>query len=149
MRYMCIDLGQRYTGLAVGDDATDIALPLDVIEARNDEVRMAALARAIDNQGADALVLGLPLNMDGTDGPAATEVRVFAKILRTTFKLEVHLVDERLSSHAAEHVLRDITLTRSKRKKARHAMAAVVILRDFLAVGRGHGPRESIDPPGS
>lgn len=140
MRYLCIDLGQRYTGLAVGDDVTGMALPLDVIDTRNDATRMAALERAIDDQAVDALVLGLPLNMDGTDGPAAVQMRNFAETLRRTFGREVHLVDERLSSHAAEDALRDLSLTRARRKKAGHAMAAVVILRDFLAASGSSDP---------
>ena len=140
MRYLCIDLGQRYTGLAVGDDVTGMALPFDVIDTRNDATRMAALERAIDDQVVDALVLGLPLNMDGTDGPAAVQMRNFAETLRCTFGREVHLVDERLSSHAAEDALRGLSLTRARRKKAGHAMAAVVILRDFLAASGSSDP---------
>ena len=142
MRYLCIDLGQRYTGLATGDDDTGIALPLDVIDTRDDAVRLAALARTIEDQAVDALVLGLPLNMDGADGPAATAMRTYAEKLHATFDLQVHLVDERLSSHAAEDVLREVSLTRSKRKKAGHAMAAVIILRDFLASHRRGEPTQ-------
>ncbi len=146
MRYLCIDLGQRYTGLAVGDEATGIALPLDVIDTRDPSARLAALGRAVEDQGVDALVLGLPLNMDGTDGAAAREMRAFAETLRTRFGLDVHLVDERLSSHAAEEELRDVDLTRAKRKRAGHAMAAVIILRDFLAASsRGEDARDG-DP---
>jgi len=140
VRYLCIDLGQRYTGLATGDDETGIALPLDVINTRDNDTRMAALTRTIQDQEVDALVLGLPLNMDGSAGPAAAAMRAYAEKLQATFGLAVHLVDERLSSHAAEGTLRDVAMTRSKRKKAGHAMAAVVILQDFLA-GRQRAPR--------
>lgn len=132
MRYLAIDYGGRRTGLAVADGETRIAIPFSVIEAANNEDRLAGLRRAVDELGPDALVLGLPLNMDGSEGPAAKTVRTFAALIGEHFGLPVHFIDERLTSHDAEGRLGEAGLTGRRRKARRDAVAAAVFLRDFL-----------------
>lgn len=132
MRYLCIDLGAKRTGLAVGDDVTRIASPLDVINTSADAERLRLIARAIDEHGPDALVLGLPLNMDGTEGPAAKGVRAFAGQLQQRFRLPVHFADERLSSAAADEQMARSGLTHKGKKQRRDALAAAHILHHFL-----------------
>ncbi|MEX0775496.1 MAG: Holliday junction resolvase RuvX [Phycisphaeraceae bacterium] len=132
MRYLAIDLGDKRTGLAVGDDVTGIASPLAVIATANAGERLRQLARIIDEQGPDALVLGLPVNMDGTHGPAAKKSQAFALELRRRFGLPVHSIDERLTSHAADALMSRSGLTRKGKKERRDALAAAVLLRDFL-----------------
>jgi putative holliday junction resolvase len=132
MRYLAIDLGGRRIGLAVGSDVTGIASPLEVVEARSDEQRLAAIAGAIEQQGPDALVLGLPLNMDGSEGGGAKLARAFADQCRQRFGLEVLLVDERLSSFAADEQMSQSGLTHGQKKARRDALAAAAILRTFF-----------------
>jgi putative Holliday junction resolvase len=132
MRYLAIDPGQKRTGLALGDDITGVASPLEVIEAADAKARLAAIDRAIDQQGPDALVLGLPVNMDGSEGPAAQSARAFADTLRQRTGLTVHLVDERLTSEAANATMSQTGLTRGQKKQRRDALAAATILGDFL-----------------
>ena len=132
MKYLAIDYGKKRTGLAVADDQTRIALPLEVIETSSDTERIRRIAEAIEDQGVDALVLGLPLNMDGSEGPASKGARQFSKRLAEAVGLTVHFVDERLTSHEAESVLRETGLSGRKTKTRRDAVAAAVILRDFL-----------------
>ncbi|MEX2213264.1 MAG: Holliday junction resolvase RuvX [Phycisphaeraceae bacterium] len=133
MRYLCIDLGDKRTGLAVGDDITDIVTPLEVIQATSDEQRLTAMGSAIIEQEPGELVLGLPLNMDDSEGPAAKKGRAFAALLEARFGLRVHLADERLTSYAVEKEMGPMELTRGKKKERRDALAAAMILRDFLS----------------
>jgi putative pre-16S rRNA nuclease len=133
MRYLAIDLGDKRTGLAVGDDETGIASPVGVINTAGADERLRQLGLAIDEQGPDALVLGVPLNMDGSESPGVTKSRAFAKELTERFGLPVHLVDERLTSAAADEQMAQSGLTRGQKKARRDALAAAAILRNFLA----------------
>jgi putative holliday junction resolvase len=132
MRYLAIDLGLRRTGLAVGDDVAAIVTPLSVIVTSHAGERMRGIAREIDRHGPAALVLGLPLNMDGTDGPAAIAVREFALTLAKETALPVHLADERLSSVAADAQMAQSGMTHSQKKSRRDALAAADILKRFI-----------------
>ncbi|MCL4741936.1 MAG: Holliday junction resolvase RuvX [Phycisphaerales bacterium] len=141
MRYLCIDLGDRRTGLAVGDDATRIASPVAVLElaidARQGGTLLDAIARAVDEHlGArDEIVVGLPLNMNGTDGPRAAMVRAFAARLAERTGRTVRLHDERLSTAAADWSMARTGMTHRQKKERRDALAAAAILKDFLAAG--------------
>ncbi len=137
MRFLAIDYGERRTGLAVGDDEPALASPLGVIDTANSDERLRRIASAIEEQGPDALVLGLPLNMDGTDGPAALRVRACALVLSDRFGLPVHLVDERLTTAAADDEMNRAGLRGRHKKAHRDAVAAATILRDFLAQRTG------------
>ena len=132
MRYLALDLGGKRTGVAVGDDRTKIASPLEVIDTSADAERWRRVARLIDEHGPGALVIGLPLNMDDTPGPAAEAARATASQLQQRFGLPVHLVDERLSSAAADERMARTGLTRAGKKARRDALAAAEILQRFL-----------------
>ena len=135
-RYLGIDYGAKRIGLAVGDDSTGIAAPVQTIEvsrARGEAIR--ALLAVAEEYGATALVVGLPLNMDGTEGGQAKLTRAFCDELRKISERPVFVMDERLSSHAAAELLRPAELTRGKKKKRRDAVAAVVILQSFFERG--------------
>ena len=137
MRYLAIDPGQKRSGLAVGDDATQIVTPIGVVTAGSDEQRLRLLIEAIDAQQPDALVVGLPLNMDDSEGPAAAGARALAERLTQATGLIAHLFDERLSSFAADEQMGGAGLTRDQKKARRDALAAAAILRGFL---ESHGP---------
>lgn len=136
MRYLCIDLGDQRTGLAVGDAVTRLAGPVGVLEVpmarEGGAALLAAIASAITDQGPQALVIGLPLNMDGTEGPRARLVRGFADRLAATTKLPVHFQDERLTSADADWRMARSGLTRGQKKSRRDAIAATAMLEDFL-----------------
>jgi len=129
---MAIDPGQKRTGLAMGDDITGITTPVSVVEAGDPEARLRAIEQAIEEQGPDALVLGLPRNMDGSEGPAAKEARQFSHTLQQRTGLTVHLVDERLTSDAANAKMGRTGLTHQQKRERRDAIAAAIILQDFL-----------------
>ncbi len=141
MRFIAVDLGDKRTGLALGDDETGLATPAEVIEVpiagRGGEDLLAALVRAIGElvsaRAACGLVVGLPVNMDGTEGQRAKAVRAFAARLGAATGREVFFQDERLTSAAADWSMSRSGLTRGEKKARRDAMAAAEILKDFLA----------------
>ncbi len=132
MRYLAIDLGERRTGLAVGDDQTGVVTPLSVLELPRGGGLIEALVKALQEHAPDEIVLGLPLNMDGTEGAPAKRVREFARTLRKRCECLVHCQDERLTSYAADQSLARTGRTHKQKKGLRDALAAAEILRDFL-----------------
>ncbi|MBA4029005.1 MAG: Holliday junction resolvase RuvX [Planctomyces sp.] len=137
MRLMAIDLGDKRTGLAVGDTVTGLVSPagalLVPIARRGGADLLGAIAQAVDRHGPARLVVGLPLNMDGTEGPRAKAVRAFAQRLASATGLEVDLRDERLTSADADWAMARSGLTHGQKKSRRDALAAAAILRDHLA----------------
>ncbi|MBL0927264.1 MAG: Holliday junction resolvase RuvX [Phycisphaerales bacterium] len=139
MRYLAIDLGDRRIGLALGDSVTGVVTPMDVVElGRPPDVE--TLARLAAEYGGDELVIGLPLNMDDTEGPAAKRARTLAADLSARIGRPVRLQDERLSSAEADWTMAGSGLTRGQKKQRRDALAAAAILRDYLQLlGRTPG----------
>lgn len=131
-RYLAVDLGGKRTGLAVGDDATRIATPVDVLEVPPGPRLIEAIRRAIAEHGPDAIVIGLPLNMDGSEGEAAKQVRAFGAALAEATSLPTEFHDERLTSRAAELDLAGL-YTRKGKKRRLDAVAAARILSGYLA----------------
>lgn len=136
MRHLCIDLGDKRTGLAVGDTVTRLVSPTDVLEvpiARNAGADLlTAITKAVADQGAKALVVGLPLNMDDSEGPRAKSVRAFAQRVAAATNLPLHFQDERLSSVAADWTMARSGMTHGQKKARRDALAAAQILRDYF-----------------
>lgn len=131
MRYLAVDLGEKRTGLAVGDDLSRMVSPMKVIECSRGDL-LDAVREAVEDADADAIVIGLPINMDGTEGPAATKVRTFGEALAAATNLPVHYQDERLTSYAADQRMARSGRTHKQKKSIRDALAAAEILRDFL-----------------
>ena len=140
MRYLAIDLGDKRTGLAMGDDETKLAAPVGCLEVPikqgDGQALLDAIAAAIDEQiGEHApgeLVMGLPLHMDGNEGQRTRIVRAFAQRLETATGRTVHLHDERLTSIDADWAMAGSGLTHGQKKARRDALAAAAILRSFL-----------------
>lgn len=132
MRYLAIDPGRKRTGLAVGDDETNIVTPIGTVHHGSDAERLNGLRQAVIEQEPDELVVGLPLNMDDSEGPAARQAQSLGDQLRDALELPVHLHDERLSSYQADQQMNQTGLTHAQKKARRDALAAAAILRDFL-----------------
>lgn len=149
-RAVAIDLGDKRTGLALGDTVTGIASPAGLIEVsideRGGEALLDAIASAVDElvgRGPADLVVGLPVNMDGTEGPRARLVRAFAARIGARTGRRVHLCDERRSSMDADERMARSGLTHKQKKARRDAIAAAAILRrylDGLPPSAGGGP---------
>lgn len=143
MRYLAIDLGDKRTGLAIGDTETRIASPLGLIEVPRDREEGRALLRELarasethlgpPEETAGELVLGLPLNMDATEGPRAKIAHDLATKLAALTRRPVHLHDERLTTAAADNKMARTGLTRGQKKARRDAIAAAMLLESFLA----------------
>jgi putative Holliday junction resolvase len=130
MRYLAIDYGNKRTGLAICDQAETIASPLTVIQGQKELLQK--ISEIIEAENVDAVVLGLPLNMDGSEGAQSKLVLKFGKQLQNCLKIPVFLQDERLSSFGAEEKLTSANYTRKKKKKRIDAIAAAEILESFL-----------------
>lgn len=136
-----IDYGTKRIGVAIGDPGHTIAFPDTTLSATGtaseDARRILDWARSRDVGG---FVLGLPVNMDGTEGPQAALSRRLAEQLTAQGSLPVELWDERLSSFAADEVLDTAAVRRSRRRSLRDAIAAQVILQSFLDARRANPP---------
>ena len=132
MRYLAIDHGQKRTGLAVSEASETLVSPHSVIETQSPVELLRRVLLVIEDEMIEAVVLGLPYNMDGTEGPRAKQVRRFGEILAEKIDIPIHFYDERLSSFEAEGLITDLELTRKKKKKRLDAIAAAAILRAFL-----------------
>ena len=130
MRYLAIDYGTRRTGLAICDPGETIVSPLTVLQSR--ESLPEKIAQIVETENVGAIVLGLPLNMDGSEGPQTQLVLKFADRLQSRFSIPIYLQDERLSSFGAEEKLARANLTRGKMKERLDAVAAAEILEAFL-----------------
>jgi putative Holliday junction resolvase len=131
MRCIGIDYGTKRIGLAHGDEV-GVATPLPALIETDAAARWAKLGELIKQRRITDLVLGYPYNMDGSAGFKAKEVDAFAARLRVQFALPVHLVDETLTSYAAES-----TIAKKSRRDVRDSglidsRAACLILQDFL-----------------
>lgn len=131
MRILGVDLGQAHVGLAISDPDGVLAQPLSVLPARED-VLWPRLEAVIKEYGVGAVVVGLPLNMNGTRGPQAVRAELFARELETRFHLPVHLYDERLTTRVAEQTLIESGISRRRRRGVVDKVSAVIILQGYL-----------------
>jgi len=147
IRYICIDLGDKRTGIATSDSLTRIVSPGNVLEVPvtadgGKELLAALIAQTREVVGANItdleFVVGLPLVDEGREGPRAKVVRAyiarFVKAFTESFRTEpvIHFQDETLTSAAADWSMQRSGMTRGEKKQRRDALAAAIILRDFL-----------------
>lgn len=138
MRIMAIDYGDAHTGIAISDPTGFLAGYTTVINAYRPEVvaeRIAALAK---ERGVEELVLGHPINMDGTRGPRSEKAQAMAELLRETTSLPVVLWDERRTTIDAHQILFNNGKNAKKRKKVVDAVAASLILEGYLTYKKNH-----------
>tara|TARA_E500000331_G_scaffold346640_1_gene385784 strand:- start:92 stop:565 length:474 start_codon:yes stop_codon:yes gene_type:complete len=132
-RLLGLDLGSKTIGLAISDSGFMIASPLDTIRRKKFTADALALKAIIDERQIGGLVLGLPKNMDGSDGPRVQSTRQFATNLLERFDIPVAFWDERLSTMAVERVLvNEADMSRQKRNAVVDKMAASYILQGAL-----------------
>ena len=127
-----IDLGTKTIGLAVSDRSLSFAHPRPVIMRKKFTVDAGQLLKALDADGVGAIAVGLPINMDGTEGPRAQASRAFVRNLRPMTELPILFWDERLSTVAAERALIEMDVSRRKRDERIDSAAAAFILQGVL-----------------
>jgi len=132
MRAIGLDIGDRRVGIAVSDETGTIAQGRGVYTRRSLAEDAAHLARLAQDVGATAIVAGLPLNMDGTEGEQARKTREFAETVASQAGFPLHYVDERLTTAEADRAMIEGGLSRRARKERSDALSAVLILQAWL-----------------
>ena len=127
-----LDLGAKTIGLALSDGALIVASPLETIRRTKFTADAVALKRFVDQHGISGLVIGLPVNMDGSEGPRCQSVRQFAANLLERFDIAIAFWDERLSTAAVTRTLLDADVSRKRRAEVVDKMAAAYILQGAL-----------------
>ena len=127
-----IDLGTKTIGLAMSDAGLSFAHPRPVIARKKFTLDAQTLLAALDREKAGALVIGLPVNMDGSEGPRAQATRAFVRNLEKLTELPFVYWDERLSTVAAERALLSMDVSRAKRDERIDSAAAAFILQGAL-----------------
>lgn len=131
-RLMGLDLGTKTIGLALSDTSRSVATPLETIRREKFTEDAQRLLNLVSANDVAALIVGLPLNMDGTEGPRAQSTRAFVRNLAKLTDLPIALWDERLSTAAVERTLLEADASRKRRGEVVDKMAAAYILQGAL-----------------
>ncbi len=139
-RAIALDIGTRRIGVALSDSRGTVATPYEVVQRSGSHERdHRRIRELVDEAGADIVVVGLPLSLDGSLGPAARTVLAEVDELRATLGVGVVTWDERLTTVEAERSLRVMGVKKGNRRRVVDQVAATVILQSWLDAGR---PRE-------
>jgi putative Holliday junction resolvase len=142
---MAIDYGARNVGVAISDELLLTARPLTTI--RREKLKYAEVVERVRELAAEndvaTLVVGLPLNMDGTRGAAVERVESFISDLRQELSIPIVTVDERLTSHEADQMLREMGVSLRERRAKSDEYAATIILQDYIDEQRRQPPSDN------
>ena len=133
MRVLAIDLGSKNIGTAVSDALGITVRPVETIRRSSTARDIARLKSLVEDLEVEAVVIGLPLRMDGTVGEAASGVERFQKRLSSELQVPVFSQDERLTSYEAEQMMIERGMKREERRARSDQFAAIIILQDFLS----------------
>ena len=133
MRVLAIDLGTKKIGTAISDELGITVRAVETIARSADDRDIARLKFLVDDLEAEAVVVGLPLRMDGTVGDAAAAAMRFVEKLRAKLAVAVYVQDERLTSYEAEQLMIERGFPKHKRRARSDEFAAMIILQDYLA----------------
>ena len=131
-RLLGVDLGTKTLGLALSDVGRCIATPMQTLKRGKFSQDAQLIAAIVAEQNVGGIIIGLPINMDGTEGPRAQSSRAYAKNLNRHLKIPVALWDERLSTAAAERMLISADTSRARRAEVIDKVAAAYILQGAL-----------------
>jgi putative Holliday junction resolvase len=132
MRILGIDHGTKRIGIALSDEGKLIALPFELIAAEPRSQFFERLKQILCEKAVALIVVGMPRNMDGTYGPAATKVQEFVASLKEAVDIPIQTWDERLTSVQANRFLAEAQVRRDKRKEKVDQMAAALLLQSYL-----------------
>ena len=136
MKIMGLDYGDARTGVAISDLLCTLVGSTTVLPSRNEEKLLADVVRLTKENGVGTIVVGLPRNMDGTEGPRAEACRAFAEKVKEITGVDVEMWDERRTPVEAHQILSDHNYHGKKRKNTVDAVAASLILEGYLAYRR-------------
>ncbi len=131
-RLLGLDLGEKAIGIALSDRSRSVATPMETLRKAKFSLDAVKLERIVAEQNVGAIVIGLPLNMDGSDGPSAQSARAFGRNLAARMTLPIVFWDERLSTVAVTRTLLDADASRRRRAEVVDKMAAAYILQGVL-----------------
>ncbi len=131
-RLLGLDLGEKTIGLALSDTGLMIATPLKTLKRTKFSIDAVTLGALIAEHGVGGLVVGLPLNMDGSEGPSVQSARAFVRNFSAKSEIPIVMWDERLSTAAVTRTLIDADASRKRRKEVVDKMAAAYILQGAL-----------------
>ncbi len=132
MRILCLDVGEKRIGLAVSDGLGLTGQPLPTLIRKNLKADLAALKKIISEQNISEIVVGWPLNLNGSESPQTKYVSDFIEILKSNFNLPLKIWDERLTSLMVERTLIEADMSRQKRRNLVDKLSAQVILQGYL-----------------
>ncbi len=132
MRILALDIGSKRIGIAVSDELGLTAQGLESMSCRDLQTDLEHIKQLVEQYGAEEIVVGIPYNMNGSEGPQTSKVRTFMEKLSGRIDVPLKEWDERLSTVAAERTLLEADMSRSKRRKVIDKLAAVIILQGYL-----------------
>jgi putative Holliday junction resolvase len=132
MKILAIDFGKKRMGFAIGNPLIMTATPIQQLTRKNLKIDIVYIKTLIEEYDISKIILGLPLNMDGTKGKIVEEVEAFSSHLFKKTGINVELVDERLSSFEAEEMLKPSKPDYKKRKQVLDSISALVLLRSYM-----------------
>ena len=132
MRFMGLDFGSKYIGIAVSDQGGLIASPRESLRRTNLEKDIEHITSGAREEEVGAFVVGMPLSLDGSKGPQADKVMAFISKLQQMSKIHVTPWDERLTTVAAQRSLIEADVSRARRKKVVDKVAAAIMLQGYL-----------------
>jgi putative Holliday junction resolvase len=138
MRTFGLDVGTRTVGVAVSDALGMTAQPLTTLRRTGLRADLAELRRLAETHEVSHAVVGLPLNMDGSEGPSAAAARAFGEALARALDITVEYQDERLSTVAAQRALLEADVPRARRREVVDQVAAALILQTWLDTRQGN-----------
>lgn len=141
MRYLGLDIGDRWIGVAVSDPSGKLASPLTIIGRTKDMADLEAIDSIIEQNDVGRIIVGLPRSMNGSLGRQAEKVQEFTDQLRRHVEVPMEFRDERLTTVSANRLMRESSTKKSKTKARDDAIAAALILQSFLDEGQSRSTR--------
>jgi len=144
---LAFDFGEARLGVAVGYEKTGMVHPLVTLRIKDDQPDWAEVEKLINEWQPVALIVGLPLNMDGSDNPMTIKARKFGNRLNGRYNLPIHMVDERLTTRIASEALAETGLASRKYKTVIDQLAAQHILQTYLSQQPNPSETDNGEPP--
>ena len=132
MRILAIDYGTKRFGFAIGDTTINTASPIDQLDRKGIEMDIDYIKTIVEEYDISKVLIGYPLNMDGSKSEMAKKTEKFSELLRSKIDIEIELYDERLTTFEAEEILKSFQSDYQKRKNVKDSISALVLLRDYM-----------------
>ncbi|MDP8230168.1 MAG: Holliday junction resolvase RuvX [Candidatus Gorgyraea atricola] len=132
MRILALDVGEKRIGVALSDALNLIAQGLETIKRADDKETLTKIKELIKQHDVGKIIVGMPLNMDGSKGPSARSMEDFISLMKKDIEVGIEVVDERLTTAQGERILLEADVSRKKRKRSIDKIAAQLILQTYL-----------------